>query len=410
MSQNYGNPGTGQMVTLMDNEVEVVNPISIGGTVDVQWQVEVTNTVDVNISSQSGPITITTVDGPLDVEVTNPVEIITSAPLDVNISTPLDINSLPAVDINSLPAVDINSLPAVDINSLPAVDINSLPAVDINSLPAVDINSLPDVVLAPGQSINIGNKPDVDQQASDIWTVGWYGNKVIADIPSSSLTTTATTATIIPSWVDNPDIWVYSHLISVNVSGVTGTNPTLDVIVEESNDGLNWKRVYEFARITANGVYNTPLMKLTGSRIRYVQTVGGTTPNFTRSIDRVISSSDTALIKQFIDRTIVSTTVGSTTPITGNYSGWFDVRWCNQFTLVVSRWAGGGWNVWVVLDGSFDWVSWFQISAATLNAGLNSTVSQSTNNVLVNFIRARISNANAWSTLNYVSIIALWLS
>lgn len=354
MTQPYGNPGTGQMVTLMDNEVEVVNPISIDGTVDVAWQVEVTNTVDVNISSQSGPITITTVDGPLDVEVTNPI--------------------------------------------------------DINSLPAVDINSMPDVVLAAGQSINIGNKPDVDQQASDIWTVGWYGNKVISDVPSSSLTANATTAVIIPSGIDNPDIGVYSHLISINVSVVTGTNPTLDVIIEESNDGLNWKRVYEFARITANGVYNTPLMKLTWSRIRYVQIVGGTTPNFTRSIDRVISSSDTALIKQFVDRTIVPTTVGSITPTTGNYNGWYDVRGCNQFTLVVSRWAGGGWNVWTVLDWSFDWVNWFQISAATLNAGVSTTVSQSTNNILVNFIRARITVAAAWSTLNYVSITTLWLS
>ena len=101
------------------------------------------------------------------------------------------------------------------------------------------------------------------------------------------------------------------------VSAVSGTNPTLDVVIEESMDsGTNWQRIYDIPRITANGIYPTPLIKSFGTRFRYVQTVGGTgSPSFTRAINRVMYSSNAPIVRNFIDRSVVLTTLGSTSPI-----------------------------------------------------------------------------------------------
>jgi hypothetical protein len=63
--------------------------------------------------------------------------------------------------------------------------------------------------------------------------------------------------------------------VNIPVTAVTGTSPTMDVRIEESDDsGTNWYTVYDFPRITATGIYRSPLIPLVGNRIRYVQTIG----------------------------------------------------------------------------------------------------------------------------------------
>ena len=110
----------------------------------------------------------------------------------------------------------------------------------------------------------------------------------IADVASAALTTTTTTAAFTPTFG-------CSYEVNIPVTVVSGTSPTLDVTVQESDDtGTNWFDVYTFPRITATGIYRSPKLPLTGNRVRYVQTVGGTTPSFTRSINR-LQSSDTAV-------------------------------------------------------------------------------------------------------------------
>lgn len=43
-----------------------------------------------------------------------------------------------------------------------------------------------------------------------------------------------------------------SFTINMPVTVVTGTTPTLDLSIEESDDaGTNWRRIYDFERITA---------------------------------------------------------------------------------------------------------------------------------------------------------------
>lgn len=131
---------------------------------------------------------------------------------------------------------------------------------------------------------------------------------IVADVASAALTTTTTTAAFTPTFGT-------TYVVNIPVTAVTGTNPTLDVGVEESDDtGTNWYLVYSFPRITATGMYRSPPLTLRGNRVRYVQTITGTTPSFTRAINRLQRSDEAPLRGKYIDRTIVPNTISTFTP------------------------------------------------------------------------------------------------
>lgn len=134
-------------------------------------------------------------------------------------------------------------------------------------------------------------------------------NSLVADVASAAITTTTTTAAFTPGFGT-----AYQIVIPVTVA--TGTTPTLDVSVEESDDnGTNWFKVYDFPRITTTGIYRSPRIALRGTRVRYVQTITGTTPSFTRSINRIQMSGELdRRVSQLIDRTVNLTTLSSATP------------------------------------------------------------------------------------------------
>jgi hypothetical protein len=106
----------------------------------------------------------------------------------------------------------------------------------------------------------------------------------IADVASAAITTSTTTGSFTPTWG-------VSQYFSVAVTAVSGTTPALDITVQESQDsGLLWNNVYTFPTINGIGNFNSPLIALAGRTYRYVQTVSGTTPSFTRTIQRYQSN------------------------------------------------------------------------------------------------------------------------
>jgi hypothetical protein len=175
----------------------------------------------------------------------------------------------------------------------------------------------------------------------------------------------------------------------------------MDVAIEESDDsGTNWFKVYDFPRITLGGAYRSPIMRLTGNRVRYVQTVGGTSPSFTRSINRLQSSTNNEAVRQLINRTIVLTTLNSTTPS-------LDTRDCgNRAQLVVNVGAITTTAPAIQLEGSDDnGDSWYSIGAP-LTAVASSTVQQTVVDINAALMRARISTAGVGVTAGYVMIKA----
>ena len=217
---------------------------------------------------------------------------------------------------------------------------------------------------------------------------------IIADVASAALTTTTTTAAFTPTFGT-------AYSVNIPVTAVSGTTPTLDVSIEESDDsGTNWFKVYDFPRITANGMYRSPLIRMVGNRVRYVQTVGGTTPSFTRAINRLQSSSNSEPLRQLIDRSVVLTTLNSTTPnLDARDTG-------NRVQLVLNVGAVTTTAPALQLEGSDDnGASWYSIGAP-LTAVASSTVQLTVVNVNAALLRARVSTAGVGVTAGYVMIKA----
>jgi hypothetical protein len=215
---------------------------------------------------------------------------------------------------------------------------------------------------------------------------------IIADVASAAITSTANTAAFTPTFGSS-----YSVVIPVTV--VSGTNPTYDVRIEESDDsGTNWVTIYEFPRITTTGNYRSPILPLTGNRVRYVQTITGTTPSFTRAINRLQSSISIAdPVRQIVDRSISLTTLNSVTPS-------LVVQNCLNASLVINVGAITTTPPALQLEGSDDaGVSWYSIGSP-LTAVASSTVRVVVNSTHAQFLRARVSTAGVGVTAGYVLI------
>jgi len=217
---------------------------------------------------------------------------------------------------------------------------------------------------------------------------------IIADVASAALATTTTTATLTPT---NG----ISYEVNIPVTVVTGSGPTLDVSIEESDDsGTNWYKVYDFPRISAVGMYRSPTIQMTGNRIRYVQTVGGGTPSFTRAINRLQSSYPATIQRQLIDRTISLTTANSTTATIISQ----DCTAASQ--LMINVGAITTTAPQLQLEGSNDFgTSWFSIGSP-LTAVANSTVQTTVASINAGLLRARVSTVGSGVTAGYVLIKA----
>jgi hypothetical protein len=255
--------------------------------------------------------------------------------------------------------------------------------------PSVSISGTPPV--AQSGAWNVGVTSALPAGTNQIGYVGIAVPWIVTDIASAALAITTTTAAFTPGFG-------VSYEINVPVTAVTGTNPTLDVSIEESDDnGTNWFKVYDFPRITGTGIYRSPKLAFTGNRVRYVQTVGGTTPSFTRSLNRLQASDAVSSIRQLIDRTIVLTTLNSNTPS-------INVQNCSNIQLVINVGAITTTAPQIQLQGSDDnGATWYSIGTP-LTAVASSTVSLKVNDNNAQFVRAIVSTAGVGVLSGYVLI------
>lgn len=216
------------------------------------------------------------------------------------------------------------------------------------------------------------------------------------DVAASTITTTTTSANIAST-----NVQAISFL--AQVSSVTGTNPTLDISVQETYDGTNYFTIYDFERITAAGVFHSPAMRLTGIGYRFVRTVGGTTPSFVTTtvpaIAKVTRSGSAPIMRRAFDRTIAPNTLNSATPS-------LLVEGCDEFQLVVSSGAGATVNPVIKLQGSEDNSNWYDIPSMSITATPSATlvVDSNSSESMPKWIRAIVSTAGTGATLNYVAL------
>jgi hypothetical protein len=235
---------------------------------------------------------------------------------------------------------------------------------------------------------NIGTVSTV----STINTAQLAYNNGVNDIASAALTSTATSSAITPGST------ALSAEYNVIVTAVSGTNPTLDVVVQESDDsGTNWYDIYHFPRITATGQYRSPLIPLTGNRIRYVRTIGGTgTPSFTNAVNRIQSQTSNPLQRQFFDRTVAPNTLNSTSPS-------FFTEGCVDLVVMVNMGAITTTAPTFALQVSADNTNWVQLGADITTAASSTSILQ-VSNAQARFSRLLVKSAGSGATLGYVMV------
>ena len=213
---------------------------------------------------------------------------------------------------------------------------------------------------------------------------------IVADVASAAITTTTTTAAFTPTYGNGFEV-------NIPVTVVSGTTPTLDVEIQESDDsGTNWYPVYDFPRITATGSYRSPVMLSTGNRFRYVQTVSGTTPSFTRAINRMQRSGSASLFRQLIDRSIVLTTLSSNTvtlPVIGTHNLQLEINIGAATTPPA-----------VQLQCSDDAGATYYKVGSPLTAVASSTVSSTISTISCQLLQAVVTTAGSAVTPGYVLI------
>jgi len=258
--------------------------------------------------------------------------------------------------------------------------------VEIIQRPASDIyGSVPVVVQnAPSVTATIGS--GTVTTVSSVTSSNAAIPGVVADIASAALTVTTTTAAIVPTAGN-------AYEVNIPVTAVSGTTPTLDVDIEESDDtGTNWYKVWSFPRITAVGMYRSPKLAFKGNRVRYVQTVTGTTPSFTRSVNRLQITDNVDEIRQIIDRTIIPTTLGSPTPA-------LNVQNCKNAQIVLNLGAATTPPA-IQLQTSEDNTNWVSVGTPVTGVA-NGSVQVTVNNLNSAFVRGIITTAGATVTLGY---------
>ena len=211
-------------------------------------------------------------------------------------------------------------------------------------------------------------------------------NLIVNDITSAAITSTATSSAITPAAQS------LSQEFNVIVTATSGTGQTLDVVVQESDDsGTNWYDVYHFPRITAVGQYRSPLIPLTGNRVRYVRTVAGTSPSFTMSLNRIQSQTSSPLQRQFIDRNMNPVTLNSTTTA-------FFAEGCVDWALWISGFGAFSAAPTIVFEGSPDNATWAQIGADIIPVASTPLVVQASN-TQARFVRMRVKAAGTGASI-----------
>lgn len=214
---------------------------------------------------------------------------------------------------------------------------------------------------------------------------------VLTDVASTTITATVNTSTVTPS------AGTISQLFTVFVTAVAGTLPILDIVIQESDDtGTNWNTIYQFPRITAIGIYRSPLIPAAGNRVRYSQTITGTGASFTRAINRTQSHASVPIQRQFFDYNILLNLSSATTST-------FSTEGCVDLVVVASIGAVTTAAPVLIYEGSADAVNWYQVGADIITQA-NSTKILQISNASSRYSRVSVKTAGSGAALNYIMI------
>lgn len=157
----------------------------------------------------------------------------------------------------------------------------------------------------------------------------------------------------------------------VAVTAISGTNATIQISLQQSDDGTNWISSYDTLRITATTSEVWSSIRIAHRYYRYSWIVSGTTPSVTIAIVSTLKAVQPLVTTRRAFYSDVSLTV------VGNRSTPFYAPGARNITVAFQRGADGGNNGTVQLYASIDATNYFSISgnlAANVSTSNDTTV------------------------------------
>lgn len=184
----------------------------------------------------------------------------------------------------------------------------------------------------------------------------------------------------------------------LNVTAVSGTNPTYDVKIQQSSNNTNWVDFYTFPTITSAGYHTTPMLLREFTHYRVVQTVGGTTPSFTRNMVIATGQVTVARFFSFLDKTI-NPNATSNTPT-------YQVEGTRMITVTQSSSAGATVNPVLTLQVSEDGTNWIDTPCTLTCAPSTNTSNYIDIEAGHRYARLATTTAGTGAVLKFVTIKA----
>lgn len=230
------------------------------------------------------------------------------------------------------------------------------------------------------QTFSDGNRSDLQLNSHGI---------VFSDVTSTDVTGTFT-STGTTSAIDGSGYGTISF--TADVSAASGTTPTLDIELQESQDGsADWASSMGVNRFTATGSQFVPALKLSARYYRFQYTIGGSTPSFTFTVKTTLKTQSATIRKEFYKfNDLVMTTAN-------NFSTTVNLAGCSFWDAMLVRGAGGA-GVAIAAQFSNDGTNWVTSGTSTnTSASTNYLINNATGNA-VNLTQmakfARFTNTN----------------
>lgn len=174
---------------------------------------------------------------------------------------------------------------------------------------------------------------------------------------------------------------------SVNISAISGTSAALQLEVEASDDGTNWRHFFSTARLTSATFHSVPGLRIAGWYYRYRWIVTGTSPSVTFTIHSTLKAylpkRSTVLIRYAdLDLTAIN-----------NVSSVFSAGDTANVALQMVRADDGGSNAAVRVQVSNDNVNWDDLTGANITIARATSTLQELSSRAWRYYRIKVVSA-----------------
>lgn len=211
------------------------------------------------------------------------------------------------------------------------------------------------------------------------------------DLASSARTSSGTTGTL--------DAAGFGEIsTTLNVTAVSGTNPTLDFYIDVSDDQSNWTTFNGFQRATAATNLRQQAIRLAGRYYRYGWTIGGTaTPTFTFSVTTTLKPYQPIRNSSLFKYADLALNSASTSSV-------FSSRGCANVSVIALRDAIGSGTASITAQVSMDQITWSSLTGSAASIGMTVGASGNTNFIGQAFLFYRFLVTNTVAAASTASI------